>query len=152
VKTLLLDLTNWDLCTDSTGNIAVASEPYSIAQSVASACRTFLGDLWYNQTAGIPYFGQILGYLPPPALIKAWLTQQALTVPGCANPVVYLTYVSARSVSGQVQFTDATGATQTATFGAGAATIIPPLVPSDYLGNPGGGYVGDPFGGWVGTP
>ena len=116
MKTLLLDLTNWDLCTDANGNLAVASDPYSIAQSVSSACRTFVGDLWYNQAAGIPYFGQILGQLPPPSLIKQWLMTQALTVPGCINPVVYLSTLSEREISGQVQFTDPNGAVQTAAF------------------------------------
>jgi hypothetical protein len=116
MNALLLDLTLWDLCTDSSGNIAVASDPYSVAQSVASACRTFVGDLWYNQSGGIPYFQQILGKLPPPALIKQWLVAQALTVPGCANPVVYLSSISERGLSGQVQFTDSNGQQQTAAF------------------------------------
>ena len=116
MKTLLLDRTTWDLCLDSSGNIAVASDPYSVQQSVASACRIFVGDLWYNQSAGIPYFQQILGRLPPLALIKQWLVEQALTVPGCTNPVVYITSFSGRQISGQVQFVDSNGLVQTASF------------------------------------
>ena len=41
MNTLLLDLTNWDLLVDASGNIAVASDPYSVAQDVASAVRVF---------------------------------------------------------------------------------------------------------------
>lgn len=116
MQTLLLDLTYWDLCTDSAGNLAVASDPYSVAQDVASACRTFLGDVWYNQSVGIPYFQSVLGQRPSIPLLKQWLVQQALLVPGCTNPAVYLSSVSNRKVSGQVQFTDSNGNTQTVAF------------------------------------
>jgi hypothetical protein len=44
VNTLLLDVSSWDLCLDAAGNIAMASNPYSIAQDAASAIRTFAGD------------------------------------------------------------------------------------------------------------
>ena len=43
MNTLLLDTLRWDLCLDVHGNIAVASDPYSVAQDVASAIRTFSG-------------------------------------------------------------------------------------------------------------
>ncbi|MDR3533950.1 MAG: hypothetical protein P4L90_25720 [Rhodopila sp.] len=114
--TLLLDDTLWDLCVDSAGNIAAASDPYRIAQDVATACRLFLGEYWYDTTIGIPYFQQILGYSPPLALIKAKLAAAAAAVPGCNNPIVYLTALVGRQLSGQVQFTDANGQTQTVGF------------------------------------
>ena len=41
-STLLLDQTEWDLVLDASGNIALASPPYALAQDVASAVRTFL--------------------------------------------------------------------------------------------------------------
>lgn len=116
MNTLLLTVDQWDLCLDANGNIAVASDPYSVAQDVASACRTFLGDVWYNQAAGIPYFGQILGQLPPLALIKQWLISQALQVPGVTNPVVYLSQLNERTLSGQIQFMDSNGQTQVVSF------------------------------------
>ena len=65
MKTLLLDRTAWDLCLDSNGNIALASEPYSLAQDVASAVRLFLGECYYDTTKGIPYWTEVLGMLPP---------------------------------------------------------------------------------------
>lgn len=117
MNTLLLDLTNWDLLVDAAGNIAVASDPYSVVQDVASACRVFVGDLWYNQTAGIPYFQQILGQAPAPTFIKAQIAAAAAAVPGCNNPVVFLNGLTAgRALTGQVQFTDDNGATQVAGF------------------------------------
>lgn len=116
MNTLLLDTQLWDLVLDLNGNIAVATDPYSVAQSVASACRTFVGDLWYNKTAGVPYFQQILGHYPPLALVKTLLANQAATVPGCNNPVVFLTGFNGRALSGQIQFSDSNGTTQAASF------------------------------------
>lgn len=115
-STLLLDLTYWDLVADASGNIAVASDPYSVVQDVAAACRTFVGDVWFDTTDGIPYFQNILGQTPSLSYIRAQLVAQALTVPGCTNPVVYFSGLSGRSLSGQIQFTDSNGQTQVATF------------------------------------
>lgn len=114
--TLLLDQTLWDLVLDSSGNIAVAAEPYAIAQDVASACRTFLGEVYYDITLGVPYFQQILGQFPPLQLLKQQLVTAALTVPGCTNPVCYLSDVSDRKVTGQIQFTGPSGRLQVASF------------------------------------
>lgn len=116
MNTLLLDTVLWDLVLDANGNIAVASDPYAIVQDVASACRVFLGEEFYDTTQGIPYFQQILGELPPAAFIKAQIAAAAAMVPGCNNPVVYLGSFNNRVLSGQVQFTDSNGATQVAAF------------------------------------
>lgn len=110
MNTLLLDQTLWDLCLDTSGNIALASDPYSIAQDVASAAKTFKGEAWYNTALGIPYFGQILGHQPPLQYIKAQLIAAALTVPEVIAAVCYISGISGRSVSGQLQVTDNTGA------------------------------------------
>ncbi len=118
MSSLLLDLTNWDLCLDASGNIAVCTAPYSIAQDVATACRTFRGDVFYNTALGIPYFEDILGHQPPLALVKSLIATQAATVPGCNNPVVIITGFANRVLTGQIQFTDSNGATQTATINA----------------------------------
>ncbi len=50
-----LDTVAWDLTVDTTGNIAVASNPYSMAQDAASAIRTFQGEVYYDTTLGIPF-------------------------------------------------------------------------------------------------
>lgn len=116
MDTLLLDLDTWDLVVDASGNLAVASDPYSVAQDVASAIRTFIGECWYNTTRGIPYFEQVLGHLPPLNVLKTLIVNEAATVPGCTNPVVFITSFAGRKIGGQVQFTDSNGQIQVAAF------------------------------------
>ena len=65
MKTLLLDVESWDVILDAASNIAIASEPYAVAQDVASAIKLFAGELWYDTTKGVPYFASILGKSPP---------------------------------------------------------------------------------------
>jgi len=103
-SSLALELQDWDLCVDTSGNIALAAEPYSIAQDVACACKTFFGECWYNTTYGIPYLQQVLGQLPSLSVIKALLVTAAETVPGCGNPIVFITGFQNRQLVGQVQF------------------------------------------------
>ena len=87
MDTILLDADSWDMVLDANGNIAMASQPYSIAQDVSSAGRLFLGELWYDQTKGTPYFSTVLGERPPVSLIKAQQIQSSLTVPAVASAV-----------------------------------------------------------------
>ncbi len=112
----LLDQSTCDLCVDPFGNWALASAPYAIAQDVASAIRTFLGEVWYNNTLGIPYFTAILGELPPVGIFQAYMVGAALTVPFVvANPapVCTITSFQQRNVVGSVTFTDSAGNSQT---------------------------------------
>ena len=109
MNTLLLDSVDWDLVLDAKGNIAMASEPYALAQDVASAVRLFKGELWYDTSKGIPYFEQVLGYLPPVSLLRRLLADAALSVPGVLNAQVVLEPLENRQLSGQIQFTDHTG-------------------------------------------
>jgi hypothetical protein len=102
-NTLLLDRTTWDLCLDASGNIAVASEPYAIAQDVASAVRTFLGECWFNTTDGVPYWSDILGQRPPLQLVKADIVAAAKTVQGVASAQCFITGLKDRVLTGQVQ-------------------------------------------------
>jgi len=101
---------------DTSGNIAVATEPYAIAQDVACACRLFTGELWYDKNKGVPYFNEILGHQPPLALVKARLVEAAMTVPGVQSAQVIFTTLKDRTLTGQVQFFDATGAMHHASF------------------------------------
>ncbi|MFL9904282.1 hypothetical protein PQR71_40195 [Paraburkholderia fungorum] len=114
--TLYLDPVVWDLALDSSGNIALASAPYSLAQDCCSAIRTFLAECWYDQTIGISYWQDILGHYPSLALVKADLVAAAMTVPGVASAQVFITGVTDRKLSGQVQITDTTGTTTAASF------------------------------------
>lgn len=109
-RTQLLDLLTWDVCLTVGGDIAIADAPWSLAQDVASACRTFLGEEIYDTSVGVPY-DQILGHQPSNAFIKAQLELAALTVPGVLNPAAFITGVKGRNLTGQISFQDASGQT-----------------------------------------
>lgn len=115
-KTLLLDVTTWDLVLDVYGNIAAATDPYALAQDAASAIRLFSGELWYDTTQGVPYFAEVLGKSPPLPLLKAKLVAAAMTVPGVVAARCLISNVTERGVSGQVQVTDRAGRISTAGF------------------------------------
>jgi hypothetical protein len=115
--TILLDVVAWDLVLDAAGNIALATEPYSLAQDAASAVRTFLGECYFDTTVGVPYLTQILGKTPSLALLKAQLVAAALTVPDVASAQCFITALTDRAVIGQVQVTSAsTGQVSAANF------------------------------------
>ena len=95
MRTLLLDTQTWDLVLDAFGNIAVADEPYAIAQDVASAIRLFNGELYYDTSKGVRYFEDILGQAPPLPLLKGELTNAALQA--------FIAVSKDRVVTGQVQ-------------------------------------------------
>ena len=116
MKSVLLDRTAWDVVLDASGNIAVAAEPYAIAQDVACACRLFQSELWYDTNQGVPYFSQILGHWPPLPLVRARLIEAALTVPGVMSAQVVISAFQNRTITGQVQFLDAVGATHHVSF------------------------------------
>jgi hypothetical protein len=116
-NTLLLDQTAWDLVLDANGNIALAGTPYSIAQDVASAVRTFLGECWYNTNLGVPYWQNILGEFPPLQFVQQKLIDAALTIPNVTAAKVTFTAFSNRELSGQILITDITGATANVAFG-----------------------------------
>ncbi|NTF54935.1 hypothetical protein G6L12_08515 [Agrobacterium rhizogenes] len=115
-STLLLDTGTWDLAVDTAGNIAMAGEPYALAQDAASAIRTFEGEVFYNTLLGIPYFSQILGYAPPTSLMKAHFNEAALTVPGVVTSQCFITSWDNRVVTGQVQITAEDGTVSAAGF------------------------------------
>lgn len=111
MKTLLLDVSQWDLLTDAGGNIAFANAPYQFAQDVASALRTFLGEVWYNASMGIPYFSEILGHTPPVTFFQELMVIAAKTVPGVASAECTIEAFEGRKVTGSVTFTTADGLT-----------------------------------------
>lgn len=116
MDTLLLDTTTWDLVLDINNNIAVASDPYSQAQDAASAIKLFAGELWYDTTQGIPYFTQVLGKLPPVALLISQFNQAALTVPGVTAAQSFISGFNGRQITGQVQIVNEAGVTSVANF------------------------------------
>lgn len=105
---------SWDLTSDAFGNIALATEPYALAQDAASAIRTFQGEVYYDTTQGVPYWAQILGQAPPLALVRSKMIDAALTVPGVTAAAVFFSSFSGRALAGQVQVTSATTGQTTA--------------------------------------
>lgn len=119
MKTLLLDRTTWDFVLDTNGDIAVASDPYSIAQDIASACRLFMGELWYDQTKGVVY-NRILGKFVSLEFVKAQLVKAALSVPQVQSAIVVISGFEGRTITGgQIQFTYST-----TTAGSTTANIL----------------------------
>lgn len=114
MNTLLLDVGLWDLTLDAFGNIALAAEPYALAQDVASACRTVLGEVYYDTTLGVNYFGQIFGLTPPASVFQEMFVAAALTVPDVVSATCILEAYNAttREATGQVLFTDSSHKTQ----------------------------------------
>lgn len=122
-STLFLDVAAWDLTLDASGNIALAMPPYALTQDVASACRTFLGEVYYDTGLGVPYLGntqnvqkpgtQLLGRTPALNILQGALAAAALTVPDVESASCVVSSFENRVASGQVQFTTADGQTQT---------------------------------------
>ena len=112
----MLDPVTWDLTVDSNGNIAVAAPPYAVAQDVASAIRTFAGEVYYDTTQGIPYWVQILGKLPPASLIVEMMNTVALTVPGVSSAQTVITGYTDREVTGNVYIVDLNNVSSVVSF------------------------------------
>lgn len=123
-STMLLDTQTWDLIVNANGNIAVATEPYSLAQDAASAIETWLGECYWNTTVGVPWT-QIFGQPFSLALLKAQLVAAALTVPDVASAQVFFSSFTDRVVSGQVQVVPVTSTTTTAPSVATFTVINP---------------------------
>lgn len=103
-KTLPLS-PSWDVVLDAAGNWRLTDPDSSIAQDVASAIRTFLGECWYDTSLGLPYFQQILGRRPPRSLVVDQVRQAALTVPDVATAQVTFLGLKDRAVTGTVLVT-----------------------------------------------
>lgn len=131
MKTLLLDRDTWGLCIDANGNVAIADEPYALAQDAASAIRCFQGEQWFNTQIGVPYFQQVLGKMPPLSLLKAFFEQAALTVPNVETARCYIASfdLSTRALTGQVQITDANGVVTSSVFALQVPTAATPADP-----------------------
>lgn len=115
-SSLYLDPSAWDLTVDSSGNIAVCADPYALAQNAATAIRTFLGEVYYDTTIGVPYWQGILGHLPTLQYVKSQLAAAAETVAGVVSAQVFITSFENRQIAGQVQVTDSAGNVTAASF------------------------------------
>lgn len=105
--TLFLRPDNWDLELDASGNIAVATSVYQQAQDIASAGRTFTGDLYYDTATGIPYDTEILGQTGfPLALYKMYLEEAAKSIDGVVSAQALVRAEDRRHVTGAIVFTN----------------------------------------------
>ena len=115
-KTLLLNPETWDLMVAANQNIAVAAEPYALAQDAASSIKLFYGECYYDTTRGVPYWEEILGRWPTVQLMKAKFVAAAKTVPGVTAAQCFIESIIDRRPKGQVQTTDINGSTATVGF------------------------------------
>lgn len=107
MRTLFLMPGTWDLAVDANGNIATATSTYQRAQDIASTCRAFLQDMYFNQTEGIPYLEEILGQgRYPLALYRKYLQDAALSVPGVISATAEFAMDDGRVLRGSITFTD----------------------------------------------
>lgn len=110
MRTLFLMPATWDLTLDSSGNIAVATEEYQQAQDIATSCRVFYGDDFYNKTDGIPYVESILGQSKfPLALYQQNLHDRSMLVPEIVSVEVRLNTLQDRVLTGSIIFTNENG-------------------------------------------
>ncbi|MDE9483274.1 hypothetical protein KKJ06_18465 [Xenorhabdus bovienii] len=103
---LLLNADEWDVMLDDLGNLAITQNPYAVAQDVACACSTFLGECWYDTTLGIPYYQRILGHWPGTQLINAKMEQEALKLPYVQSASCTAVSDAHRSINGVMTITD----------------------------------------------
>lgn len=108
-KSLLLDVKTWGLVLDASGNIACATDPYALAQNVASAALTQLGECYYDTSLGIPYVAEIFGQTPPLSVVQAHIERATMSVYGVVSCRVVVTAAKGRIFSASIYFTDATG-------------------------------------------
>ena len=78
--------------------------------------KTFLRDVYYDQSRGIPYFQQVLGHNPSSQYLRGQLIAQALLVPDVLQARVFFTGLVGRALTGQVQVTDKSGVWMAASF------------------------------------
>lgn len=119
MDTLLLDLATHDLLLDASGNIAVASDPYALAQDAGTACATWLGEAYFDTTLGVPWRQQVFGKSPALSLLKEQLREVALREVGARaqSVTVFVATLTARRVVAQVQVVPAgSGDPQSFTF------------------------------------
>ncbi|WP_118987905.1 hypothetical protein [Photorhabdus sp. CRCIA-P01] len=105
-RSFLLDIKSWDLILDDSGNIAITDNPYSVAQAVACACSTYLGECWYDITLGIPYYQRILGHWPGIQLINSKMQQEAMKLPYVQSAICEVISGDERTIVGTMTITD----------------------------------------------
>lgn len=109
MTSLLLDDVTWDLVADASNNIAICAAPYSVLQDVSNAVRTVLGEVWFDTTLGIDYFGLVLGKSPSLALLKGAIVNAAKSVMDVNSAKCVIQSFQNRVLTGQIQVTTSSG-------------------------------------------
>lgn len=110
--TIALD-ENWDLTIDKNGNIDTKTGGEAVAQDVASACATFLGEVHYNDKLGIPYQTEILGKAFSSAYLSGKLEAEARRIEPVTDAVASVFFDSVtRRVSAKIMTQTGDGETQ----------------------------------------
>ena len=97
MKTLSLDNDSWDLFLDEFGNISTKESKQQVSQDVASSCRTWKGEAYFDVNRGIPYVPEIMGERPRYSLIQAYMDREALRVPGSISTQVVFNQIENRT-------------------------------------------------------
>ena len=136
ISTLALspDSSGWDLTTTPTKaslsvlqptsqnqDIAFNTQGLAVAQDVASAIKLFQGELYYDTTLGVPYFGQVFTQQYNAAIINSLMQQAALTVPNVVEAVASVSNLDvngkpSRNITGTVKILDVNGEASGATL------------------------------------
>jgi len=90
MKTALLNPDTWDFMIDANGELALADEPYRLAQDAVCNLKLWRGDIWYYTDAGIPYIPAIFGKNPQASLIKSYLEDAVKGVKGVNTATAYI--------------------------------------------------------------
>jgi len=116
-STIALDVDTWDLTVDANGNIAVNTPPLAVAQDVASAIRTFEGEVYYDTSQGIPYWTKVLGKLPPSSLLIEMMNSEAKArVDGVSSVQTVISGFTDRATTGTVYIVDDNNVSSSVTF------------------------------------
>lgn len=108
-ETVLLS-DSWDLTLDGNGDIAIASGEYAAAQDSASACLTFYGECYYNNTLGIPWDTNVLGHRPSGVYIAQKMENEAKKLPVVEKALCTVYFDrAARQVKGNLRITTIDG-------------------------------------------
>lgn len=110
MKTIFLDPRDWDWVVDTSGNLAMATQEYQQAQDIATSCRVFLGDDYYNKQDGIPYLEEVMGKSSYPlALYQRNLFDRSRLVDGIVSVDVNFSTLRDRVLTGSIIFTNEEG-------------------------------------------
>lgn len=124
MDTCLLNTADWDFTLDAYGNLATCGDAtpdsvntgpaYRMAQDVATQCLSWQGEVYYDDTVGLPY-DTILGGPANLVLLSSLYQQEALTVYGVQQCVPDLSFEAGavRTLTGSLLVANSSGAIAT---------------------------------------